>query len=466
MAISSVGLGSGLPLNDLISQLVAAEGAPTQGRLDRREASIQTELSAIGVLRGALSDFQDKLSALADADSFLNRKAASSNSSIATIDAEQSAAEGVYSLEVSAIATAQNIVGLNGYTDASEGVLTFSNQAGETFDVTIGSDDATLEGVVAVINNEATNFGVTAKILNVGGEGRLVLTANETGVESRITSISATGTGDILNFKYDYALAINGDDENWDQTIEAGDASFSVEGQAMTSASNTLEDIIPGATITLKAETEVDTPISLSVTSTSSSTRKMIEDFVEAYNTLNTTIANQTSYDAATERAGALQGDALTRSIQSQLKSMISGTGSEFGSLSALANFGITTQRDGSLLIASTDLTSVLENNFDDVIGFFSDENNGLANRLDNLLESYVSSSGTFSSRTESLNESLDRIDTQRDVLASRMEKLEARYLAQFTAMDALVANLTSTGNFLNQQLSSIAQIQTARYKN
>jgi len=465
MAISSAGLGSGLPINDLVSQLVAAEGAPVQNRLDRREALIQTELSAIGLLKGALSNFQSKLSGLMNADSFINRRSSSSDSSIASLSADQTAALGSYSLEVTNLATAHNLVAKNGYSDASEGDLTFTNQAGDTFTVEIGPDETTLEKIAVAINDDSENFGVTAKIINVSGEGRLVLTADETGVDNLITSITATGTGDIQNFGYDYAAAVDGDDANWDQTVEALDASFSLEGQSMTSASNVLEDLIPDTTITLKDVTELGSPITLKVDTSTSSVRKMIEEFVTAYNELSNLITQQTAYDAESGRAGALQGDALARSIQGQLRSFVSGDGSAFGSLTAIVNLGVSTDRNGLLKIDSSQLNDALSNSFDDIAGFFSYETTGLANRVDAMLDNYLESTGTFASRSESLNARLDRIDTDREQLVTRMEKLEARYLAQFTAMDALVANLQSTGNFLTQQLDSIAKIQTSRYK-
>lgn len=465
MAISSAGLGSGLPINDLVSQLVAAEGAPTQTRLDRREGLIQTELSAIGLLKGALSSFQSKLSDLSSADSYVNRRSSSTDSNIASLSAKQTAAVGSYALEVENIASAHNIVALNPYTDASEGNLTFTSTAGNVFTVEVGPDEASLEKLAIAINSDEDNFGITAKILNVSGEGRLVLSSNETGMNNRISSITATGTGDIQNFGYDFALSVDGDDANWDQTVEALDASFSLEGQSMTSASNILEDIIPDAAITLKDVTETGSSVTLSITKSSSSVRSLLEEFVKSYNELSQLIANLTAYNPETDQASALQGDALTRSIQNQLRSIVSGSGSSFGSVNALSSIGITTNRQGVLEIDSAELASALDNSFDDIAGFFSDESSGLTQRLDAVLEQYVSITGTFNSRTDSLNDRLDRIIGEREKLAARMEKLEARYLAQFTAMDALVANLTSTGNFLTQQLDSIAKIQTARYK-
>lgn len=466
MAISSAGLGSGIPINDLVSQLVAAEAAPTRNRLDRSEAQLQTELSAVGLLKGALSDFQSKLSGLADQDSFINRKASTTDSKVASISAEQTAALGSYSLEVLNLASAHNLVAQNGYADASEGTLTFQNQAGDSFEVSIDAEDAALglAGVAAAINEEENNFGINAKIINVNGVGRLILSADETGADNRITSVVAVGTGDIQNFGYDYSASVDGDDANWDQSIGALDANFRLEGQLMSAASNTLEDVIPNATITLKSETEIDTPISLTISTNTSNVKSMIEAFVAGYNEFNNIVSQLTAYNSETGQSAALQGDALTRSIQGQIRSLVGGNGTAFGSINALANLGITTERDGSMKVDAGKLSAALDNSFSDVAGFFSDPSTGMASRLDSTMGGYLKSSGSFASRTDMINDRLERIDAQREALALRLEKLETRYLRQFNAMDALVANLSSTGNFLTQQLDSIAKIQQSQY--
>jgi flagellar hook-associated protein 2 len=184
----------------------------------------------------------------------------------------------------------------------------------------------------------------------------------------------------------------------------------------------------------------------------------MIESFVEAYNELQGLMAQQTSYNSDTGASGALQGDALTRSIQGQLRSLMSNGNLDAG-ISSLAELGITTSRTGQLEIDSSTLNDVLSNNFDQVAEFFSAEETGLANQLDSMLETYLQSNGTFDARTDSINRQMDDIDDQRESLSMRLDKLEARLFAQFNAMDAIVAQLNSTGEYLTQQLASIAQI-------
>lgn len=469
MAITSTGFGSGLPINDLVSQLVSAEGQPTQNRLDRREANLQTELSAIGILKGALSDFQSSLGKLADADSFTSRTARSSANDIASIKVDESASLGSYSLEVSQLATAHKLVGQTGYTDGSTGSLTFTNAGGDSFTVNVGTEDATLEGIRDAINNADSNIGITATILNLDSGPRLVLTADDTGAENRITSISSASTaGDLSVFDYAYTSnadpALDGDDTNYDQVTAAGDAMFTLEGQSMSSASNSVEDVIPGATITLKDVTEENKPVTLSVSTNSNNTQTMIEDFVDAYNELQSLIAQQTRYDPDSGNAGSLQGDAMTRSIQYQLRSLMSGGNTESG-INSLAELGITTQRNGQLELDSEALSDALSDNFTAITAFFSTEGTGFAQRMDATLETYLQSDGTFDTRTDSINRQMDNIDEERESLSLRLDKLEARLFSQFNAMDSIVAQLNNTGDYLMQQLESISQISNFRNK-
>lgn len=463
MAITSTGFGSGLPINDLVTQLVNAEAAPATNRLDRREARLQTELSAIGILKSALADFQSSFQGLADVDNFTSRTARSSDSSIASFSAEETASLGSYSLEVSQLASAHKLVGQSAYTDGDTGTLTFANASGDSFSIDITDDNATLEGIREAINDASDNFGLTATILNLDTGPRLVLTSNETGADNRITSISSTSTsGDLSVFDYTYVAnadpALDGDDSNYDQVTAARDASFTLEGQAITSASNTIEDVIPGATITLKAVTEADTPVTLTVSTNTSSVKGMIEGFVSAYNELQSLIAQQTAYNPDTGASGTLQGDTLTRTIQNQLRTLLS-SGSNSEGIGSLAELGITTQISGQLEIDSSRLSEALNERFDEVTAFFSDEDSGFAKRLDEALDNYLKSDGTFESRTDSINRQMDDINDQRESLSLRLEKLEARLFSQFNAMDAVVAQLNNTGSYLQQQLASIAQI-------
>ena len=464
-SISSTGFGSGLPINDLVSQLVEAESKPALNRLDRREASLQTELSSIGLLKSALSDFQSSLGQLRNPDSFNNRSAMSSNESVATLTADQSANIGSYSLEVDRLASAQKLVSQQNYNAGDTGSLSFTNQAGASFTVDINAQDATLEGIRDTINGAADNFGVTATILNLSSGPKLVLTANETGEANRITSInSASTSGDLSVFDYNFDPAQNGNDTNFDQVTAAEDALLRIEGQQITSSNNTLDGVIPGVEFTLTGTTQTGLPISLNIESNIDDVSENIQNFVTAYNDLRKLIAEETRVDPASGKAGNLLSDSLTRTVQNQLRDIMSSSGSKSGNISALVDLGITTNRDGTLDVNSVRLNSALRLNFDNVTEFFSGEQ-GMANRLNDTLNVYLQRSGTFDSRTESINQQIRSLDSERETVARRMSALEARMFAQFNAMDSIVAQLNNTGSFLTQQLENISQISAPRSK-
>lgn len=467
MAITSTGFGSGLPINDLVSQLVQAEGAPKTALYNRKETILQSELTAIGVLKGALSDFQSKLTGLADADKYTSRTTSVSSSIYAALSAEDDAAIGGYSLEIQNIATAQKLVGQTAFTDGAEGDITFINQDGDSFTVTIETEDSTVEGIAAAINDAAGNFGVTATVLNLTTGKTLVLTTDNTGADERVTSITTSATvGDLSMFDYTYVADtdpdIDGDSTNFDQVTAGADANYTLEGQPLTSGSNTIEDVIPNATLTLKKATEADEPVALSIKSSTASVKSMVQEFVKAYNELQTLLSEQTKYNSETGAAGVLQGDAMTRTIQSQVRNIIYSI-SESTGIRGLTELGVTTDSSGKLTLDSTKLDNALESNYDKVKTFFTDETDGFATRMDSLIDGFIKSGGSIAGRTDSIDSQLKVISEQRESLALKLSKLETRLFNQFNAMDTLVAQLNSTGSYLQQQLASIAQISNSK---
>lgn len=442
MAISSTGLGSGIDINGLVSSIIQAESQPALNRLARKEATLQAELSAVSIFKSSLSQFQSKVSGLKDATVFSNRSASSSDSKIATFSANKDTAAGSYSLEITSLASAQKLVTQSGYT-VSEGTITFDNVGGDSFTITLdSSNNTTIENVRDVINESSDNIGITATILNIGGEKRLVFNTADTGDNAALTISTSTTSGDLSN--YDYSIAAP---TNYDEVTASANAIFSVDGQPMTSATNTVEDVIPGATITLK-EANAGAPITLSISQNNSAIKNQISSLVSGYNELISLINQQTSYNAETNAAGALLGDSLVNKLQSQIRSALTNPISNSSSnYTSLVSIGITTQKDGTLKLDSSTLDTALENDYAGVTTLFSDTNKGIAVKVDTLLENYLKSDGTFDGRTDSINKKISVINEEREKLDFRLQKMETRLYAQYNAMDALVYSLNATGD-------------------
>ena len=178
--------------------------------------------------------------------------------------------------------------------------------------------------------------------------------------------------------------------------------------------------------------------------------KAQVLSLVSAYNAALSAIRTQTTYNATTQQASALTGDSAPRSIQAQLRNAVSGA---FGELSAL---GVKSSADGSLSLDGARFDAAIAADPLAVDRLFGDEGS-LGVRLRGSLSSIVGNDGLIEGRTDALNARLKALTTQRDAFDARMERVEAAYRRQFTALDGLVAQLSSTQSFLTQQLNALA---------
>ncbi|KAA3627632.1 MAG: flagellar hook-associated 2-like protein [Proteobacteria bacterium] len=459
-AISSPGIGSGLDIGSLVSQLVAAEGQVQSNRLDTKEAKAQATLSAVGTLKGALADFQNSLASLKTSSTFSNRKATSQNTDFFTTSATGSAAIGNYNIEVVQLAQT-NKVRSAGFADSDTvvGMGTLTIAAGmDSFAITIDSSNDTLAEIRDAINSASGNSFVNATIVNVddgvgGTESRLLLSGTKVGAGNAITitvddndlndtdasGLSQLATGNLV------------------QMDAAQDAIIEIDSQTVTRSSNSISDAIDGVTIELvQAHQTLGDTTELSVAADTVGVSSAINTFVTSYNKMIGAFNQLSSYDATTGATGILFGDATLRSVQTQIRrEFTSSVAGLTGDVRNLVQLGITTQEDGTLKIDSTKLNSAITDDLSDVTMLFS-SSNGVATRLNSLIDSYIGSSSVLDSRSKSLNNQIEDISDQREALSRRLASLESRLLAQFSAMDALVSQLKSTSNYLTQQLANL----------
>lgn len=411
--LTATGIGSGLDIESLVSQLVAAERSPVESRLVNREASLTAELSGLGSLKSAVAAFQSGFSLLNTLATFGQKGATSSDSDAVTASASQNAAAGEYSIAVSQLATAHSLAsgtydsaasevgtgtitirfGSTDYTPPDPGPESYDgftvNPDRGTATITIDSGNNTLAGIKDAING--ADIGVNAVIVNDGGGYRLLLNSAESGADNSVEiSISSDGDGNNLDGTGLSALAFNSAAVNLSQTVAAQNAVFSVNGLNIESSGNVASDVISGVNLTLKQVTE--SPVTLSITENQASVSKAIETFVNGYNQFINTYNQLTAYDPDTGNAGTLQGDIAARSIASRIKqvigSAVSGVNGPFSSLSEL---GITTQDDGTLAIDSARLNEQLSNHFSDVVRVFA----AIGSPEDDLISFTSSSSAT-----------------------------------------------------------------------
>jgi flagellar hook-associated protein 2 len=446
MGLTSVGLGSGLDINGIVSALVTSEQAPKVAQFNSKEGAINAEISALGSLKSALSEFKDSLSFLSKTDSFDSQSLSVSKNTYLTSSVTNSAVSGSYSVSVEQLAQSQK-VGSLAVSDVTapldEGSLNFAVD-GNSFDIAVTAED-TLQTLVAKINADENNVGITATIVNSDDGAKLVLTSNKTGTANNVI-VSATDTGAGTVLADTFAMT---------ELQPAKDSIVYIDGLKLTSSSNTVEGAIDGVTLNLR-EADIAQLTTLTVKQNTNSIKSGIKSFVEAFNAMSKTITDLTSYNSATQTAAVLQGDSLPRGIQSQLRGVISSAFSTSGGNLSLASIGITTTRSGTLEIDDDILTEALKNNVTGIKEMFTTEETGAATKLDSYLDSYVGTGSIIDSRDTSLDSNLERLNDQREVFARKMASFEARLFKQYNYMDLIVGQLSTQSSDLQSRLDSL----------
>ncbi len=412
MALSSPGLGSGLDVNGLVSQLMALERRPVAA-LDSKEAKYQTQLTAYGSLKGALSSFQSAVAALSNPSRFNAVNANVADSAIATATAASSATPGSYAMEVQTLAQAQKLKSAAFAADSTvigTGTLTvqFGTYTAGVFaanpdkaaqSITIDTSKSSLAGVRDAIN--AANAGISASIVNDGTGNRLVIASKDSGVSNalRITvsddDLNPTDNAGLSQLAYD---AATGGTANLAQTVAAQNATVVLDGILISKPSNTISDAIAGVTLNLlKANTPATT--ALTVNRDIAGVQTAVQSFVKAYNDLNKTITDLSKYDAATKKASTLTGDASVRSIQAQLRAVFNAPLPGAGGLKTLADVGITFQKDGTLKLDAGKLGNMLNDPAKDVAALFAQ-----GGKATDSLVSFMSSSASTKDGVYPLN--------------------------------------------------------------
>ncbi|AEV60785.1 flagellar hook protein [Pseudomonas ogarae] len=452
--ITSLGVGSGLDLDSILESLEESKETSLLDPITAQEESVDAEISAYGTLTSALTTLQTAVEALADESLYESVTTTLSGSGVTAATTSEAEA-GTYTLQVTQLAQAQSLTtdGIADKTTAlGTGTLTLQVGTQDAVSITLDSSNNTLEGIRDAIN--AADAGVTASIVSDGSDTpyRLVLTSDSTGTESEMTvTYTSTDSTDEASSLFGY----DGTTGNMTETVEALDAELTINGIAISSQSNTVEDALQGITLSLSATGSSQT---LTVAQDTDAILEAITAFVDAYNDYVTTVDELTSYDADTETTGELLGDSTTRRISSELSSDIySAIGS--GTYSYLSQLGISLEVDGTLLIDEDALTSALEDDADAVSQFFigTDDSTGFITQMSTDLDNYLDEDdGLIVAKTDSLESKLEQLEERYEEKQALIDSEMARWTEEFTQLDTLISELNSTADYLTTQFDAL----------
>lgn len=444
MAITASGVGSGLDIENIVSQLMTLERQPLVA-LQRKESDYQAQLSSYGRLKSAISSFKDAMGDLGDVEKFKVFSSTSSNEDVLTATTSSAAAGGIYGLDITRLAQ-NHKMGSSEFAPTD----TIGGGAGDAITITVDGSDLTVDMSSAMtlaelrdaINDDDANPGVTASLLNTGDNTqRLILTSNESGYDKRMELTYGGTVGTTLGFG-----TVNRDANDVVMVdLTELDAAFTVDGFDITADSNKASGVIDGITLELKQVGAA----TLKIDRDTETIKESAQALVDAYNQVDDTIKSL--------RNGNLSGDSTLLSIQRQMRNLLNEPPVGLsGSYSSLSEVGIKTNAEtGALEFTASDFEDALDQDFSGVSQLFANDDQGYAFRFAALADSMLDTDGLLDAREDGINDRIDDLKDGQDRMELRLELKEKALRAQYAALDSLVGQLNSTSSFLLQQLGS-----------
>ncbi|ASQ18580.1 flagellar filament capping protein FliD [Enterobacter cloacae] len=470
--ISSLGVGSGLDLQTLYTNLENAENTKLT-TITNQQSSYNAQLSAFSKLQSAMQSLNTATAALAKADTWNATSVGSTNNSF-TATTTAGASVNNYNIRVLSMAKSQMLTSASqasataqlGETTGSTRTITIEQTGvNKPLTVELSDSDTSLNGIASAINK--ANGNITASVVKAkDGDYTLMLTSKTTGTENDMT-ITVSGDDTLQGIiGYESSTGSGGMTEK----VASTNAKVDINGITVERSTNTITDALPGITLSLKSESTSSE--NLIIDRSTDATQKAITDWATAYNSLQSTITSITKYtkvEAGEDQSannGALLGDSTVRSVQAQLRGLL--TEVQSGSYAILAQLGVTQDPTkgadgtlGNLKVDATKLTKALSDNPEGVQAYFMGDGktNGLATQmgitLTNMLSTTAGKEGIIKNATDGINTTLKTLSKRYDAMEASIEATMARYKAQFTSLDTLVSKLNNTASYLTQQFSS-----------
>ena len=353
--LQALNVGSGLNTTEIVDAIVAARQVPKETLINKKIETREVQVSGLSEIKSSLSSFQTNMS-LYDG---INGLSLDSNgtSVVASITDRDKAGEFSHSIEVNSLATGQTLA-FDGFSSASTGIgsgtigFAFGTWSGGSFTangttgtVAITDGNDTLEGIAASIND--ANLGVTASVVQKSTTDYALVLTSSTGLDN---AMQISVSPDDVNEDLDELTYTSSSPK---EVVAAADASLSIDGVSVTRTSNTVTDLVDGVTLTLQSTTSSAETISASFDTDTAFLAA--QGFVAELNSVITLLRTKSSRGSETEEKGDLPGDPLIRSMINQINSLTSEAIVGFGDTPIyLANFGVMTNRDGSISVDET----------------------------------------------------------------------------------------------------------------
>jgi flagellar hook-associated protein 2 len=436
--------GSGIDVTSTVDAILEIDAAPEEA-LQQQVTSLNTQTSALQSLQSDITAFQSSIEALTDyTGDFSALSVSSSNNDVVSATAANGTATGTHTVTVTNLATTSSDYSTS-FSSATAALPTgqFTLQVGTNAAVTIPVDSAdstdTLNGLATYINNQ--NPGVKASVITDSSGSRLALVSQTSGLAGEIIlSNDTTGT--------------KGNGMGFTDAVNGKDASLTVDGIPVDSASNTVTGVIPGVTLTLSGQSS--SPVTIGITPDLTSLATDINNFITSWNTLIQAVNSGTQYNSSTGTTGTLTGDTSVDFVQQQLLSSIASSMSGNNGVVNLQSIGIEMQDDGTLSVDSTTLNNALENNFSAVQNLFQ-STSGVGQTLQTSLDSLTDPiTGALNVDMNGISSEITDLNSQISDFQAQLRNTQAQLTAEYSTINTTLEQLPETLAEINDQLNAL----------
>jgi flagellar hook-associated protein 2 len=440
-----LGTGAGIDVASTVSQLIAAIRAPeqvwtTQQSLAKVQGQALTQLNTeVTALSNAIDSLKDVAGAVTA------RAVTTSNPSLVSASASNATPVGSHTVVISSLATSSSYYSdpvATGATTLANGTFTIQVGSGQAATITIDNTNNTLDQLATAITNQ--NLGVTASVITDANGARLAIVSNTSGADGDLNITNQVG-----------GLTFN-------KGVTGENASLTVDGVPISSASNTVSGVVPGLALNL-AGSDPNTAVQITITPDTSKTKQTITDFVTAYNTIVQDLSSQFTYNTTTNSAGPLAGDSVARMVQEEMLTAATYSMTGTNGFNSLSSLGITMNNDGTLSINDATLTDALNSNFADVQNFLqAKDGTGFATNLAAQLDPLTDSTqGAFFVDLQGINATQKSLQDQIDNFEVYVASQQVMLTNQYNQVNVMLQQLPLIQKQTDSQLSGLIDLNS-----
>lgn len=435
------GKTSGIDVASTVSALMQLQEQPGM-LMQSQQSAVQLQISTLGTIASQLSQLQTDVQSLTDVFGALSQKTVtSSDPTIATATAQNTAVSGTHSVVVSQLATVSSSYSdpVSDATSLDGATLSIAygspKNPSKTDSITLPNTIKTLQDVADAINGSANNTGVTASVQNDTNGQRLVLVSKASGAAGNLTV-----TGGV----------------NFNQGVAGVDATGSVDGVPFDSASNTLTGVISGVSLQLESGAP-GTTVQIGIAPDTTTAATALTSFVTDYNTVMQTINAQFTADSS-GNLGPLEADPSLRALQTQMLQLAGDSVSGVGQYVNLQSLGVEMQNDGTLQLNTSTLETSLTTDYADFQNFFqSTSPTGYGQAISKMLQQMTDpTAGVVGLDTQGLQAENNNLTQQINDFQDQMTVKQQQLTAQYSSLNVLLQQYPTEMQQIELQLSSL----------